>query len=559
MIVTDGINELSASGHFLLVSIFEVTANGVTSDAMPVVKELMKQICEKDGKSYTEEFQISLLNSEKDELEDKNRKLAELVKKIEDGLIDSDMLKAQKADYKAQIQALKDDMEKTGKDLAVVDAKLKDAEREKVALNEEVEAAIEKLRIAKNDLGRTKAELDQLQQNFDYLKKNADTDAADKKKLNETVNENNKKLEELINEELETVKKDKFVKEIEAKKLKTENEEIKENMKNLAYDKDQLSSEKKKLQDEYDQLINLVSAHEDETNNLNGSIKKDRTVKDKKKIADLEQQVQDLEYRPVGTSNIDQTEVIKRDNQIADLEKAVAALKDQNTQLDAAKKDMKKQSVEDALNIENNESHIKALEAQKKMALDNKAEAEKTAADQSDRRWKTNAPASVAQEEEKNMLNARIAGIQAQPDEERQKLDSADAARKAAESKLQEVQFNLDEANNTKEKLTKKANDLTDLEEKDKMINDLNAEVDKAQKQLDTANDDKDGNEAMKQKYQDELMSVRTELDQEKKDHTKTQLIKGKYEKDIAEIIVRAKTFEKKVQMAEQSQDYEKL
>ncbi|ELP88745.1 myosin-7, putative [Entamoeba invadens IP1] len=72
---------------------------------------------------------ISALNSEKDELEDKNRKLdsfnkdaqrklAELVKRIEDGLNDSDMLKAQKADYEAQIQALKDDMEKTGKDLA---------------------------------------------------------------------------------------------------------------------------------------------------------------------------------------------------------------------------------------------------------------------------------------------------------------------------------------------------------------------------------------------------------------------------------------------------------
>ncbi|ELP93849.1 hypothetical protein EIN_176760 [Entamoeba invadens IP1] len=45
-------------------------------------------------------------------------------------------------------------------------------------------------------------------------------------------------------------------------------------MKNLAYDKDQLSSEKKKLQYEYDQFINLVFGHEDETNNLNGSIKK---------------------------------------------------------------------------------------------------------------------------------------------------------------------------------------------------------------------------------------------------------------------------------------------
>ncbi|ELP91819.1 myosin heavy chain, partial [Entamoeba invadens IP1] len=97
--------------------------------------------------------------------------------------------------------------------------------------------------------------------------------------------------------------------------------------------------------------------------------------------------------------------------------------------------------------------------------------------------------------------------------------------------------FNLDEANNTEEKLTKKANYLTvqvdqltdekkkneqDLEKLDKMINDLNAE------------------------------SIRTELDQEKKDHTKTQLIKGKYENDIAEIIVRAETFEKNVHMAEQ-------
>ncbi|ELP86534.1 hypothetical protein EIN_160380 [Entamoeba invadens IP1] len=141
------------------------------------------------------------------------------------------------------------------------------------------------------------------------------------------------------------------------KKLKAENNEIKEKVKNLANDRDQLSSEKKKLQDKYDQLNNLVSGHEDETNNLNGSIKKlqrdleannteltelrDRTAKDKKKIVDLEQKVQDLEDRQVGTSNIDQTEVIKRDNQIADLEKAVAALKDQNTQLDAVKKDIK--------------------------------------------------------------------------------------------------------------------------------------------------------------------------------------------------------------------------
>ncbi|ELP88744.1 hypothetical protein EIN_104770 [Entamoeba invadens IP1] len=105
-------------------------------------------------------------------------------------------------------------------------------------------------------------------------------------------------------------------------------------------------------------------------------------------IADLEQQVQDLEERPVVTSNIDQTEVIKRDNQIADLEKAVAALKEQNTRLDAAKKDMKKQSVEDASKIKNYESQIKAFEAQKKMALDDKTEDEKTAADQSDRRKK---------------------------------------------------------------------------------------------------------------------------------------------------------------------------
>ncbi|ELP85856.1 hypothetical protein EIN_282370 [Entamoeba invadens IP1] len=148
---------------------------------------------------------------------------------------------------------------------------------------------------------------------------------------------------------LESIKFD-FAKEKEAKKLKTENDEIKEEVKNLANDKDQLSSEKKKLQYEYDQLINLVSVHEDETNNLNGSIKKLQRdfckileANNTENIADLEQQVQDLEYRPVGTSNIDKTEVIKRDNQIVDLEKAVAVLKEQNTQLDAAKKDMKKQ------------------------------------------------------------------------------------------------------------------------------------------------------------------------------------------------------------------------
>ncbi|ELP93755.1 hypothetical protein EIN_322480 [Entamoeba invadens IP1] len=66
------------------------------------------------------------------------------------------------------------------------------------------------------------------------------------------------------------------------------------------------------------------------------------TAKNKKKIVDLEQQVQDLEYRLVGTSNIDKTKVIKKDNQIVDLEKTVVALKEQNTQLDAAKKDIKK-------------------------------------------------------------------------------------------------------------------------------------------------------------------------------------------------------------------------
>ncbi|ELP92290.1 hypothetical protein EIN_119640 [Entamoeba invadens IP1] len=69
---------------------------------------------------------------------------------------------------------------------------------------------------------------------------------------------------------------------------------------------------------------------------------RDRTTKNKKKIVDLEQQFQDPKDK-VGTSNIDQTEVIKRDFQIADLEKMVAALKDQNTQLDAANKDIKKQ------------------------------------------------------------------------------------------------------------------------------------------------------------------------------------------------------------------------
>ncbi|ELP83792.1 hypothetical protein EIN_070710 [Entamoeba invadens IP1] len=173
---------------------------------------------------------------------------------------------------------------------------------------------------------------------------------------------------------------------------------------------------KKKLQYEYDQLINLVSGHEDETNNLNGSIKKLqrdleannteltelRDRKDKNKIADLEQQVQDLEDRPVGTSNIDQTEVIKRDNQIAYLENEVAALKDQNTQLDAAKKNMKSGlSKTQTLNAQ-----VSSLKVQ------------------------VSAPASVAQEEEKNMLNARIAEIQAQLDEERQKADSADVARK---------------------------------------------------------------------------------------------------------------------------------
>ncbi|ELP88756.1 hypothetical protein EIN_330400 [Entamoeba invadens IP1] len=165
------------------------------------------------------------------------------------------------------------------------------------------------------------------------------------------------------------------------------------------------------------------------------------------------------------------------------------------------------------------------------MDLDDKADAENIAADQSDRRKNI--------EDQIKALNAKS-------------LD---------ESKLQEVQFNLDKTNNTKEKLIKKVNELIvqvdqltdekkkdekDLEKMDKMIKDSNAKVDKAQKQLDTTNDDKDGNEAMKQKYQDELKSVRTELDQEKKDHSKTQLIKGKYEKDIAEIIVRAETLEKK-------------
>ncbi|ELP94556.1 ankycorbin, putative [Entamoeba invadens IP1] len=394
---------------------------------------------------------------------DAQRKIAELTKRIEDGLNDSDMLKAQKADYEAQIQALKDDTEKTEKDLAgarkrfgrfrrrsadnekrtkaksVVDAKLKDAEREKAALNEEVEAANEKLRITKNDLGRTKAEFDQLQQNFDYLKKNADTDAADKEKLNGTVNESNKKIEELsakvdefsgvitrkeqefagANEELETVKKDKFAKEIEAKKLKAENDEIKEKVKNLAYDKDQLSSEKKKLQDEYDQLINLVNGHEDETNNLNGSIKKLQ---------------RDLE--------INKTELTElRDRTANDNEKIVG---------------YEKWSVEDASKIENYESHIKALEAQKKMALDDKTEAEKTAADQSDKRKKMEDQVkhSMHKFQEKNMLNARIAEIQTQPDEERQKADSADAVRKA------DLQKELEKDRAMKQKPDKKTQKL---------------------------------------------------------------------------------------------------
>ncbi|ELP85488.1 hypothetical protein EIN_040820, partial [Entamoeba invadens IP1] len=98
-----------------------------------------------------------------------------------------------------QLSQLKADNDNLTKAKFVVDAKLEDAEREKAALNEE---------------------------NFDYLKKNADTDAADKKKLNGTVNKSNKKIEELsakvdeltgvitkieqevveANEELETVK-----------------------------------------------------------------------------------------------------------------------------------------------------------------------------------------------------------------------------------------------------------------------------------------------------------------------------------------------------------------
>ncbi|ELP86813.1 myosin-7, putative [Entamoeba invadens IP1] len=81
---------------------------------------------------------ISLLNSEKDELEDKNRKLDELIKKIEDGLNDSDMLKAQKADYEAQIQALKDDMEKTGKDLAGAKSNMHQKDVEINNLNEQL-------------------------------------------------------------------------------------------------------------------------------------------------------------------------------------------------------------------------------------------------------------------------------------------------------------------------------------------------------------------------------------------------------------------------------------
>ncbi|ELP83794.1 myosin heavy chain, clone, putative [Entamoeba invadens IP1] len=90
---------------------------------------------------------ISALNSEKDELEDKNRKfdssnkdaqrkIAKLTKRIEDGLNDSDMLKAQKADYEAQIQALKDDMEKTEKYLAVAKSNMNQNDVEINNLNE---------------------------------------------------------------------------------------------------------------------------------------------------------------------------------------------------------------------------------------------------------------------------------------------------------------------------------------------------------------------------------------------------------------------------------------
>ncbi|ELP90262.1 hypothetical protein EIN_339630, partial [Entamoeba invadens IP1] len=82
--------------------------------------------------------------------------------------------------------------------------------------------------------------------------------------------------------------------------------------------------------------------------------------------------------------------IVKRDSKLVaeednskDLEKQLHEKED-----DIAYLENEKQSVEDASKIENYESQIKALEAQKKMALDDKAEAEKTAADQSDRRKK---------------------------------------------------------------------------------------------------------------------------------------------------------------------------
>ncbi|ELP87075.1 hypothetical protein EIN_028600 [Entamoeba invadens IP1] len=66
--------------------------------------------------------------------------------------------------------------------------------------------------------------------------------------------------------------------------------------------------------------------------------------------------------------------------------------------------------------------------------------------------------------------------------------------------------------------------------------------------QVEQLTDEKKKNE----KNLEEMDKMIKDLCRKKKDHAKTQLIKGKYKKDIAEITVRAETIEKNIQMAEQ-------
>ncbi|ELP92409.1 myosin-6, putative [Entamoeba invadens IP1] len=343
-----------------------MTASGVTSDAIPVVKDLMKQICEKykkDGKPrvYTVEFRFGKIKiffkvgvlAEIEEI--RENRVTELVgglhmcakafaqrKLIEQKRNEHIAITAMKTPFTLGTNSeigRRFDEELAAKDKEIETVKKKLAEE--IAKREAAEKALSEMKI-----------------------KNVD-------------------LEALVQE---------FKKDIESKKIALDKadmksrkdqkhiEELQGNIKRGMEDLSKLTNEYKKLEADNQRLQDEITEHKATI------AKKDCVITElNKDIEDEEGEISDLKKKLVaeGDNSKDlETQLrMKRDNKIVDLEKAVAALKDQNTQLDAAKKDIKKWSVEDASKIENNKSHIKALEVQKKMALDDKAEAEKTTAD----------------------------------------------------------------------------------------------------------------------------------------------------------------------------------